>query len=67
MTARTCGWCDQPSVDEVITVPGRKNRRAAPVCAEHKKAFIEAGQTTVLHELEVKESKAENRPTWVRR
>lgn len=59
-----CGWCGEPAVDQVIVVPGRKNRKLAPVCAAHQKKFLKAGQRTLESEVDRKLEAERKRKTW---
>jgi hypothetical protein len=66
--ADTCGWCKEPAVTEVITRPGTKLRKTAPVCEAHAKSFEGRGQMTVRLEasnrLEMNRSKAQWKRVW---
>lgn len=59
-----CGWCGAPAVTDVITVPGRKNRKTAPVCADHATRFEEAGQMTLRLEFDLKQQRSERSRQW---
>lgn len=60
-----CGWCQEPSVTEVITRPGRKNRMTAPVCEHHAKDFETRGIQTMRSELDEKLERERQRKSWV--
>jgi len=45
-----CYLCFEPSVTEVIVVPGRQKRKTAPVCNLHATSFEERGILTVRME-----------------
>jgi hypothetical protein len=59
-----CGWCGDPSITEVITVPGRKNRKTAPVCRVHAEKFEREGQITTRLEVETKTQRQQRSAEW---
>lgn len=59
-----CGWCPEPAVTEVITVPGRKNRKTTPVCEAHAQDFEKRGVLTVRVELDQKLERSRKRSQW---
>lgn len=59
-----CGWCDQPASTEVITAPGRKKRKTAPVCEEHAADFERRGIPTVRSELDERLERERKRGQW---
>lgn len=59
-----CAWCGDPSVTDVITVPGRKNRQTAPVCENHAKDFENRGIKTVRVEADEKLRRQQRRNNW---
>ncbi len=61
-----CGWCGEPAVTRVITRPGRKLKRTAPVCETHAKKFEAQGQMTTRLEVEKKLEAERKRSNWVR-
>lgn len=61
-----CAWCGKPSVTSVITRPGRKLRRTAPVCEKHAKKFEDDGVMTTRLEVDKKMEAERKRGTWLR-
>ena len=62
-----CAWCGGPSVTEVVTRPGRKRRKTAPVCEKHAADFERRGIATVRSEVEAKLAAELKRSQWRRR
>lgn len=61
-----CAWCGEPSVTEVVTVSGRKNRRTSPVCESHAKDFEERGHKTTRVEADDRMERERKRAAWMK-
>lgn len=60
----TCGWCNLPAVTHVITRPGRKTRKVAPVCEQHAAEFEARGQMTIRLETDLKVRRDYEKSRW---
>lgn len=61
-----CGWCGEPSITEVIVVPGRKRKKKAPACEKHAARFERQGQMTTRLEVQQKMEADRKRSQWNR-
>lgn len=66
MSQETCYWCEAPATEQLIVVPGRKNRKVVPVCDAHAQHYERQGRETVSTETERKAQAALKRAAWRR-